>query len=421
MKIKLKTIEQVILCAIAFGVGMNTSNAATAVWNNASTGAWETGANWTGGTGPGGVPASTDAFQISQGVSQLSTTYTNSGGGNVGQVSGTGQLDILSGGTFTSTAFIGMGTSGSTGIVNVGSGGSFSIANPRIGSGTNAIGTLSLSGTASGAVTATMLLGNGAGSTGTLNMSGSSTLTVAGGGNALSIGQNTATGTGVLNISGTSVLTVNNNVILGNSSASGTLNLNGGTISASGFNRGTGTGIINANGGTLQGRVANANFLSTNTVNLLAGGLTIDTNTFALTVANNMSGVGGLTKEGAGTLTLSGTPSYSGDTTVRDGILQLQNVFLSDAADIFLETGGIMALNFVGTDTIDQLLFDGAFQNLGTWGAIGSGADNESAFFTGTGLVEVTAVPEPSTYALLVGGLFFFWVVRRKRTTVEVC
>ena len=56
-----------------------------------------------------------------------------------------------------------------------------------------------------------------------------------------------------------------------------------------------------------------------------AGGAVINTNSFNIGILVNLkaAGAGGLTKQGEGTLTLSGTNTYSGDTTVEAGSLVL--------------------------------------------------------------------------------------------------
>jgi autotransporter-associated beta strand protein len=92
-------------------------------------------------------------------------------------------------------------------------------------------------------------------------------------------------------------------------------------------------------------------------------------------------------------VTLSATNSYSGDTRVTAGTLSLSSASLANGADVFLSTGSTLDLDFAGTDVIDSLLFNGAPQATGLWGAVGSGAPFESAFLTGTGRLQVTSAP----------------------------
>jgi autotransporter-associated beta strand protein len=125
----------------------------------------------------------------------------------------------------------------------------------------------------------------------------------------------------------------------------------------------------------------------------------IDTNSFDVTITDALtedpaSTGGGLTKKGAGKLTLSGANDYSGDTIVQAGTLSLSAAMLDDDADLSIALAAVVDLNFAATDTIAALLFDGASQALGTWGATGSGATNISdLYFTGGGMVLVTGTP----------------------------
>ena len=102
--------------------------------------------------------------------------------------------------------------------------------------------------------------------------------------------------------------------------------------------------------------------------------------------------IGEVTKIGSGTLTLSGTNSYSGDTSVEGGTLSIDSAYLADAADVFLTTGALFDLNFVGTDIIDSLFIDGVGQVTGTWGALGSGAANQTSLISGTGILSVSTL-----------------------------
>ena len=140
---------------------------------------------------------------------------------------------------------------------------------------------------------------------------------------------------GGLNISG-GVVTVGNSMILGaGASSNGTLNLGGGTPLAGtlvtpGLGQGSGSGTVNFNGGLLQASAGNASFLTGLTsANILAGGAYINDGGFSITIGQSLqSGTspapdGGLTKSGAGTVTLTGSNAYTGTTTVNAGNLVL--------------------------------------------------------------------------------------------------
>jgi len=84
----------------------------------------------------------------------------------------------------------------------------------------------------------------------------------------------------------------------------------------------------NFNGGTLQALSNNSNFItgfsSGELVTNSPNNAVIDSNGFNIGVADSgFSGNGGLTKIGAGTLTLNSTNTYTGDTTVSGGTLEL--------------------------------------------------------------------------------------------------
>jgi autotransporter-associated beta strand protein len=113
-----------------------------------------------------------------------------------------------------------------------------------------------------------------------------------------------------------------------------------------------------------------------------------------------ISGNGNLVKEAAGKLTLTGTSSYTGSTTVLAGTLQINSAWLADSADVSLATatGSTLNLNFRGNDTIRSLLFDGISQYVGTWGATGSGAEFTSDRITGPGRLQVSVGPLPGDY-----------------------
>ena len=190
----------------------------------------------------------------------------------------------------------------------------------------------------------------------------------------------------------------------------------------------TSGGAITLTANNPQNWWANFTFAGTNDLNLGAGAVTLNasitltTSTAGtnLTVGGAIAGTGfGLTKAGAGTLTLAGAAAntYDGGTTVNVGTLDVQkdgglgsgNVTVASGATLkltggtlhtFINSGATLTLNgaspavnldYTGTpNTINALYFGATQQAAGTWGAIGSGAAHQSAFFTGTGILLVT-------------------------------
>ena len=108
---------------------------------------------------------------------------------------------------------------------------------------------------------------------------------------------------------------------------------------------------------------------------------------------------GSLTKAGQGTLALQGSSLYAGDTTVQQGVLSLNQALLADSADVYLEAGGILDLDFSGNpDVIRSLFFAGESAAVGTWGGLGSGAQFVSPLIAGTGWLEVTQTLMPGDF-----------------------
>jgi autotransporter-associated beta strand protein len=163
---------------------------------------------------------------------------------------------------------------------------------------------------------------------------------------------------------------------------------------------GTGGSIVFNNSGsaaTLTSSQGN-HTISTNvqlTSNLNA---TISTGTF--TVSGLISGTGGLTKTGTGTLALTAVNSYAGNTAVQAGILKISNPYLADNADVLLSTGATLDLQFTGAaDAIRSLLINNVAQVLGSWGAVGNtNAAYHTTLITGTGVLQVTAGPVVGDY-----------------------
>jgi len=164
-----------------------------------------------------------------------------------------------------------------------------------------------------------------------------------------------------------------------NAGNAGTLNLNGGVLNAAQINKGNPSAFAtnNFNGGTI--RAVNATFAATfltglDCANVRNGGLVFDDAGFALTIGQPLQHStlpgdnaidGGLTKLGAGSLTLTAANTYTGPTTVSNGTLLVNGSILANAA----VTGGALG----GTGTI------GGNVNVAAGGTLAPGAGDTGA------------------------------------------
>ena len=340
-------------------------------------------------------------------------TYSTGETGNltayIGRAGGTGNLNVadttITGGTAT-----GMGTgSGSFSengelVIGVDSG---SLGTARI----NTTGTVTSTGNirigenfGGGSGTGRWYMDNGTvnagGQTWIGNNGGNGTMIMSGGTfNApdwISVGRNG--GTGVLTINGTAVVQkTNTNGSLeitnaGSTTASGTVNLDGGTLLVNQITGAGGVGstsILNFNGGTLKPTIDNADFINGNVVAFVkAGGAVIDTNGKIITINQSLTGDAAnrlLTKNGTGTLTLGGSgDNASLGATVNVGTFILGKTSSGSVHALGGATtvaGGTMQLGGTGNDqiwtgvtvTVDSGTFDLNGRNEGFNALSGSG------------------------------------------------
>ena len=171
-------------------------------------------------------------------------------------------------------------------------------------------------------------------------------------------GANTYTGTTSVN-AGT--LTVGNNSALG-TIAGNTSVAAGATLDLNGFNIGleplslAGVGV--GGNGALQNN--NAGPAAAGGLVTLTANTTVGANTGNITLSGAISGAFALTKIGAQTLTLSGANTYTGDTTVNAGILQLQGgAAIADTVAVILNLPGSLELVNNNNETIGSLSGNG--------------------------------------------------------------
>ena len=473
--------------------------------NSSGTVSFTTGTPTIGGNG-GSTDTGVGALNQTSGTLNLAASGAYLTLGDSGSSSAYGSLN-LSGGTLTITSGGGMRI-GSGGLGSfVQSGGTFScgryfVVGGNYGTSSADTGVATLTG-GSATVNSSyyVIIGNLSGSKGVLNLGteagGNATLTSASG-TGLYVGQ-VSGATGTLNLdSGTVVIS---GPILSASGAANTLNLNGGTIQAGANNltlinttitnvnvynggvtindstdtntisaslinaagngiypsggsfaisSGGGSGYIGAplvtvSGGSGSGALAIAtvsggvvtgvtmtcpgkNYVAGDNLSFAfaGGGATTAASTFTHTLASGdiaANATGGLTKNGAGQLTLSAASTYSGSTLVNAGTLNVTadggmgygNVAVANGATLVLSGGStngyvastanlvagstsVVNLNYSGTDTIYSLSTNGGntFVTPGVYGAVGSGATYTIANFTGLGTLTVLSLPSLS-------------------------
>ena len=190
------------------------------------------------------------------------------------------------------------------------------------------------------------------------------------------------------------------------SSSGGTLSkLGAGTLILSGANSYTGgttlhagelelgstgaigsTGTISFVGGSLRYSSSSTTDYSDRFSNVASQAYSIDTNGQNVTYASELSSAGGtLRKSGAGRLTLTGTDSYSGNTTVNEGILQIGaggiTGSIADTASVSVASGSTLKFN-----RSDDLSFDKIISGAGNFEQAGAGklTLSGSQIYTGT-------------------------------------
>ncbi|HET6249008.1 MAG TPA: autotransporter-associated beta strand repeat-containing protein [Tepidisphaeraceae bacterium] len=310
-------------------------------------------------------------------IANLAGGYTNTSGGGAVSLSNGGTINVTGnvtvGGSNNSAFYIGYG---STGTVNVTAGSlALTYANSNgfgIGWQAGGNGTLNISGgTVSTAVTDVFYIGYGAtsavgnvnvGGTGVLNIGSGGILFVGGGPQ----GSGSGYGTGTLTISSGGVVTVGaggafpaDNLYLAGYGGTGTINLNGGTLStARNIVNGAGSSTFNFNGGTLQAAAngtilgfgnysdPNGGFLAQ--ANIQSGGAILDSNGFIANITQPLldgGGGGGVTKIGTGTLVLDGVAStYTGGTTVSAGTLKASGNLGAASSPVSVASGATLDL-----------------------------------------------------------------------------
>jgi fibronectin-binding autotransporter adhesin len=143
-------------------------------------------------------------------------------------------------------------------------------------------------------------------------------------------------------------------VLSGGTTGLGDVALDGGTLEVSRVQRGSGFGYLKLNGGTLKAAAnANPSFMSgLDIAEVQAGGSFIDSNGQTIGIAQVLTGPGGITKIGEGTLRLTGASTYAGPTTVSAGTLLVNGDQSGATGPVTVASGATLGgIGTVGGDT----------------------------------------------------------------------
>lgn len=189
-----------------------------------------------------------------------------------------------------------------------------------------------------------------------------------------------------------------------NQAASGT------TVAAAAFSAGATTVRLTSVDGVITGAAISGTGIDVGTtvssINTGTRELTLSTPAVGAGTVGQVISVTGvvnttaLIKTGAGKWILSGSNTYTGNTTVNGGTLSFGTATLADASVISIAGGATLELTHAATDTVKELFFNGVQQAAGTYNIANSGG-----YITGTGSLLVTSGPAPSnTYATWIAG-----------------
>jgi len=162
----------------------------------------------------------------------------------------------------------------------------------------------------------------------------------------------------------------------------------GAALDLNGFNQAF-TGISDgaANAELVTNRTAS---LSTLTLNLAVNAV------YSGVIAGKVA----LVENGSANLLLAGTNSYTGNTTVNGGLLELAVASLAPASTVTVAGGAVLQLDFAQTNTVAGLVLNGVNQSPGVYSAATS-----SPYLTGSGSLKVQSVnPSPTNITAVVNG-----------------
>lgn len=394
----------VLLCALALASGLISAQAQDATWIGSASSDWNTGPNWSPATVPtgialfgvsgqtlltfsqtdtsvntinflagasaynltigcalGGPPPINDCFNPAAPVPQTVTLA----GGIVNNAASTQTFTIINSGTLV----IQNGTAANTTLTNNGGTLQFGLG---LGLGdTGSAGTATINNNSFGTVqfndsttAANATVANTFGFVFFNDSSSAGSSTITNAGSITFAGSSTAANANIINSAGGFLLTFADTSTAG----SATITTNAGSkVQFSGAsNGGTARFITNAGGtfdisGLLSGGTTAGSIEGAGTYALGGNTLTVGGNNLSTTVSGTIAdggssgGVGGsLVKEGTGTLTLSGTNTYTGTTIVNSGTLQVDGSTATSSLTTVDSGGTLTGAGTVGNTQINS-------------------------------------------------------------------
>jgi len=347
------------------------AQAANGTWTGGTSTVWANTANWSGGTVAGSTSANADIANFNSGTYSFSPTAASnyflgglSFGGSNGPITittgaGVTRLNVGSGGiqVASGSGAVTIGTS-TTGGINL------TASQSWMNNSTSLLTIIRASvddaaTTANGTYTITI---NGSGSGGVNVASGlhDSTVNTSNPTRNVAVIINSTGGAATFNAPGTysggTTLTAGT-LQLGASGAvgTGTLTLNGGTLSSDANTARTILNAITIGGDVTLGDATKTGALTFSADAAIGSSTRTLTTASAVTFSGNITGTGGITKAGSGALTYNGDTSntYSGLTTVGAGNLTLAKTAGNAIAGNLLVNGGDVNVTVAGTQIAD--------------------------------------------------------------------
>jgi uncharacterized protein with beta-barrel porin domain len=176
--------------------------------------------------------------------------------------------------------------------------------------------------------------------------------------------------------------------------------INQGTLAVSADNNlGAASGGLTFGGGALQFL---SGFATARTVTLNIGGGSFDTDGNNATLGGAITGSGGLTKTGAGTLIVTGTDNFSGATSINAGTLEVDGA-ITGSSGVTVNSGGTLT----GIGTVDPptvTITSGGTFTPGTAGSPGTSTSIVGNLVFQTGATyQIYLNPTSSTFAKVTG------------------